>query len=212
MKNVRIWFSKTGTARYISHLDLARCMSRALRRAHLPVWYTEGFSPRIAMNFAVPLSLGFESPRESMDIRLLEDVEKGDLLQRLNAGLPEDVRAFDVTEPVMPVNDVAFADYHLTFTGEGVCSALQGLLAQSEITVMKHSKKGDKPVDIRPYFEAASLIPLPEGCEVHCVLPAGNFGGINPMLLGEALRAAGCLFQLHVERRTLLTAEKTPFV
>ena len=150
MKNVRIWFSKTGTARYISHLDLARCMSRALRRAHLPVWYTEGFSPRIAMNFAVPLSLGFESPRESMDIRLLEDVEKGDLLQRLNAGLPEDVRAFDVTEPVMPVNDVAFADYRLTFTGEGVCGALQALLAQPEITVMKHSKKGDKPVDIRP--------------------------------------------------------------
>lgn len=212
MKNVRIWFRKVGTACYISHLDLARCMSRALRRAHLPVWYTEGFSPRISMNFAVPLSLGFESPRESMDIRLLEDVEKDDLLQRLNAGLPEDIRAFDVTEPVMVVNDVAFAEYRLTFTGEGVYDALQKLLDQPEIIVMKHSKKGDKPVDIRPHF--ADIVPQPteNGCEVICALPAGNFGGINPMLLGEALKNAGCPAQLHVERRTLLNADKQLFV
>lgn len=212
MKNVRIWFRKVGTACYISHLDLARCMSRALRRAHLPVWYTEGFSPRISMNFAVPLSLGFESPRESMDIRLLEDVEKEDLLQRLNAGLPEDIRAFDVTEPVMVVNDVAFAEYRLTFTGEGVYDALQALLAREEIIVMKHSKKGDKPVDIRPHFADIAPQPTENGCEAVCILPAGNFGGINPMLLGEALKNAGCPAQLHVERRTLLNADKQLFV
>ena len=212
MTTYRITFEKTGRARYISHLDLMRCMQRALKRSGLPVWYTEGFSPRIAMNFAVPLSLGFESPRESMDIRLLEDVEKEDLLQRLNAGLPEDIRAFDVTEPVMVVNDVAFAEYRLTFTGEGVYDALQALLAREEIIVMKHSKKGDKPVDIRPHF--ADIVPQPteNGCEVICALPAGNFGGINPMLLGEALKNAGCPAQLHVERRTLLNGEKQLFV
>ena len=70
-KDVRVWFSKTGTARYISHLDLNRCMSRAFHKAKLPLWYTEGFNPHVFLTFAAPLSLGFEGRHESMDIRLI---------------------------------------------------------------------------------------------------------------------------------------------
>ena len=44
MRCVRIWFAKEGKVKYISHLDVMRCMSRAVRRARLPLWYTEGFS------------------------------------------------------------------------------------------------------------------------------------------------------------------------
>lgn len=213
LKNVRIWFSKTGAACYISHLDLTRCMSRALRRAGLPVWYTEGFSPRILMGFAVPLSLGFESPRESMDIRLLEEVPAEELLKKLNDALPPDIRAFDVTDPVQSVNDIAFADYRMMFSGmENPAEVLRGLLAQEKIEVMKHSKKGPKPVDIRPFFAEASLEETDaESCELRCVLPAGNNGGINPMLLAEALKNAGYTPRVHVERRALLDANHELF-
>lgn len=213
MKNVRIWFSKTGAACYISHLDLTRCMSRALRRAGLPVWYTEGFSPRILMGFAVPLSLGFESPRESMDIRLIEEIQKEELLQKLNGALPPDIRAFDVTEPVESINDIAFADYRMTFSGvPQMAERLRELLAQEKIEVIKHSKKGPKPVDIRPFFADASLKETgDDSCELCCVLPAGNNGGINPMLLAEALKNAGCAPRVHVERRALLDGNRELF-
>ena len=59
--------------RFISHLDMTRFMARVIRRAELPVWYTEGFNPHLYMTFALPLSLGFESEYEVVDIRLLDD-------------------------------------------------------------------------------------------------------------------------------------------
>ena len=45
MKSVRIWFEKRGLAIYTSHLDMNRCLTRAVRRANIPLWYTEGFNP-----------------------------------------------------------------------------------------------------------------------------------------------------------------------
>ena len=60
MRCVRVWFHKTGPIRYISHLDLMRTMTRAIRRSRIPLWYTEGFNPHPYMTFALPLSLGMQ--------------------------------------------------------------------------------------------------------------------------------------------------------
>ena len=73
MINVRLHFSKTFEAKYISHLDLARCFSRALKKSGLDLWYTEGFNTRLYLTFALPLSLGLESLCETVDIRLIND-------------------------------------------------------------------------------------------------------------------------------------------
>ena len=51
MQCVRIWFRKTGRVKYVSHLDIMRCMTRAVRRAQIPLWYTEGFNPHPYLNF-----------------------------------------------------------------------------------------------------------------------------------------------------------------
>ena len=59
MIDKRIRFTKTGEAKYISHLDLYRFMLRALKRAKLPVWHTEGFNPHVYVTFALPLSLKY---------------------------------------------------------------------------------------------------------------------------------------------------------
>ena len=61
MTTVRLRFTKTGEAAYISLLDLQRVMQRAFKRSGLPVWYTQGFNPHIYMTFAAPLALGQES-------------------------------------------------------------------------------------------------------------------------------------------------------
>ncbi|MGN0479863.1 MAG: TIGR03936 family radical SAM-associated protein [Hominenteromicrobium sp.] len=188
-KDVRVWFSKTGTARYISHLDLNRCMSRAFHKAKLPLWYTEGFNPHVFLTFAAPLSLGFEGRHESMDIRLVEDMPYPELIEKLNAGLPHDIRVWAVTEPEMKGNDVANAEYVLRLEAEdpkAEHAALEGLLALPEITVQKHAKKGEKFVDIKPYFAPMRFEEEPGELKMTVRLPAGNQGGINPMLFVDA--------------------------
>ena len=92
MRCVRIWFAKEGKVKYISHLDVMRCMSRAVRRARLPLWYTEGFNPHPQLVFALPLSVGMASECELLDFKLDEftcvsgmDAEKN--RSRANSGV-----------------------------------------------------------------------------------------------------------------------------
>ena len=86
MKSVRIVFSKTGRAKYVSHLDLVRAMTRAVRRADIPLWYTEGFNPRPKLVFASPLSVGCGSACEIMDIRVLPEVTDEEIHHHLHGG------------------------------------------------------------------------------------------------------------------------------
>ena len=120
-------------------------MSRAFHKAKLPLWYTEGFNPHVFLTFAAPLSLGFEGRRESMDIRLIEEMPYAELIEKLNAGLPRDIRVYAVTEPKMKGNDIANAEYVLRAeTGDPAAlqAALEGVLAQPELLVQKHTKQG----------------------------------------------------------------------
>lgn len=88
LNTVRLCFSKTGRAKYISHLDLTRTMTRVIRRAGIPLWYTEGFNRHPYITFAAPLSLGYEGLRESMDLRLEEELPMEELVGRMNAAAP----------------------------------------------------------------------------------------------------------------------------
>lgn len=181
--NTRVFFSKTGRAKYISHLDLNRVMQRAIRRAKLPVWYTEGYSPHMYVQFMLPLSLGQEGVREAMDFRLLEDMDYGEVTARLNEALPLDIRAVETAAPVMKNTDITAAEYEITADiDRGKFLAF----AQSEkIIVEKKTKKGTSEVDLKPLITELSV-----GESITLRLPAGNDFNINPALLLEAYRAA----------------------
>ncbi|HVT77145.1 MAG TPA: TIGR03936 family radical SAM-associated protein, partial [Acidimicrobiales bacterium] len=64
---LRIRYTKLGKVRWISHRDIARCVERAVRRAKLPVAYSEGFSPRPRIAFGLALPTGAESSAEYLD-------------------------------------------------------------------------------------------------------------------------------------------------
>ena len=113
MKIVRVFFSKTGPAVFISHLDLMRAMQRALKRAGLPVWYTEGYNPHIYLTFALPISLGFEGLRESMDLKVADEVDITGFGARLAPCLPEGIGLVGVDYPVMKPAEIAFARYRI---------------------------------------------------------------------------------------------------
>ena len=89
----RLLFEKTGSAVWMSHLDLMRLFQRAFKRAELPLTHTQGFNPRPSVSIALPLSVGVESVCELLDFDLEgEKVEAETLCPRLNAALVPGVR------------------------------------------------------------------------------------------------------------------------
>ena len=92
MREVRLDYTKFRNAKYISHLDLNRVFFRAVRRAEIPLWFTEGYNPKPYFKYAQTLPLGVESKCESVDIRLLDDnFSNAELKKRLNAVLPDSI-------------------------------------------------------------------------------------------------------------------------
>ncbi len=85
VQRLRMTFKKDGPARYISHLDLARTLERALNRAKIPVAYTHGFNRRPRLQMATALPLGYTSEYELADVLLLEEMEPEAARQQLTA-------------------------------------------------------------------------------------------------------------------------------
>lgn len=192
MLRLRAVFEKTGRAKFISHLDLNRCMLRIFRRSKLPVWYTEGFNPHPYYSFALALSLGFESDCEIMDFNITDDSMSFDEIRdRLNAVMPEGMRIISVAEQVKKVTAITKAEYSFSLVSEDVTEvygALTELLAKPEILIEKKTKKGIKTVDIMPDLEMVSC-ELKEGSiDMIIRLPAGTQTNYNPTLFIEALK------------------------
>lgn len=209
MRLVRVWFSKTGSARYISHLDLVRTMTRAFRRAGVAIWYTEGFNRHPYITFAAPLSLGFEGLRECMDFKLEDDaVTLEEVAAALDAAMPVGLHVFDATEAVMKVNRLGYSRYEMTFScGEEV---LRRLESAETLPVEKKGKKGVRTVDIRPLMEEMTV----EGSRLSVTLPTNCESAINPALVVTALRAltGDESIRADVVRTAILADDRTPFV
>ena len=211
---VRVIFQKTGRARYISHLDINRTMIRALRRAELPIWYTEGFNKHPYVTFAAPLSLGFEGERETMDIRLNEEVPMDELVRRLDAVMPEGLRVVDAAPAVKKAGEVTSSVYRLMLG----CSAadIEAFLRQPAISVQKRTKKKTmKELDLRPVLDAAGgeLSANGENTVWTLTLPSGSTDSVNPTLIVQALKAflgQEDLF-VFIRRLTVLDTQGQPF-
>ena len=82
---IRVKFSKHGAMKFIGHLDIMRYFQKAIRRAEIPIVFTEGFSPHMVMSFASPLGVGIESEGEYMDIEIKEPLSTEEAVRRLDA-------------------------------------------------------------------------------------------------------------------------------
>jgi radical SAM-linked protein len=83
VQRLRLRFSKHGPAQYISHLDLARTLERALNRAHLPMAFSQGFNRRPRISLAAALPLGYTSEAELADVWLVETFDPSNFMERL---------------------------------------------------------------------------------------------------------------------------------
>lgn len=179
LKNVRVFFSKTGRAVYISHLDLYRLFQRAVRRAKLPVWETEGFNPHVYITFALPLSLGTEGVRESLDTRLTEELLFDELCDRLNRALPEGIRVLGASEPVYKNTDIARSEYEACHDADE--ALLTRFFGQEQILAEKRTKRGFSEIDLKPALEIKER----EEGRLRLLLPSGTETNLNVNLVFE---------------------------
>ena len=186
LKDVRIYFKKTGRMKFISHLDLQRFMIRMIRMSGIPVWYSEGFNPHPYITFALPLSLGFESTYDVMDLRLNEDsYPLKDVLDNLIGVMPEGIELFGIGDPWMKVGEIAFAEYEIYYDQllPETAERLKKFLSMPNILTEKKNKKGKiNTVDLAPSIKSFEV------CDnkVSLILAAGGSNNLNPKLLIEA--------------------------
>ena len=165
MKNVtnpaiRLKFKKFGGLKYISHLDLQRAILRFIKRAKLPIRYTEGFNPHPKIVFALTLSVGTESDCELVDVYLERNpsspdtpvITPDDFVARLNTVLPCGLEIADAYYPDRDFQDIISSDYEIIlYKNEKIC--LASMLSETmshPIEITKKGKAGEKQIDIVP--------------------------------------------------------------
>ena len=169
--------------KFVSHLDMTRFMIRMLRKAEIPVWYTEGFNKHPYINFALPLSLGFESNKEIMDFKITEEMSAQEIFNRLNSVFPSGIELIKVNEPKLKPKEIKYAEYFVLFE-EDIVKDLTNFLLKDEIKVIKKGKKGkETEIDLKPHIIKNEITLNNGNTLLKLVLPAGSELNINPSLL-----------------------------
>ena len=190
--NLRIMFKKVGDLQYISHLDLVRTMQKALKRAGLDMWYTEGFNPKPKMVFGPPLSIGVESECEFLDIRLLNTPDLGGIKEALDRALPAELAALEVYIPTTSLSEIEWLSYEITvgtkLSGEELCDKLCAFFDKKELSIVKKSKKGEVSVNIRPLIKSVCVTKCGQMAKIDCVLASSSQSFLNPEHVIRAIK------------------------
>ena len=186
----RLVFSKKGRARFISHLDLMRTFSRIFKRAKIPVWYTQGFNPRLYIMFPLALPLGTESDVEIMDISLTQQLDNNELMHRGNEVMPEGMRINKVTAPLMSHKDIAASEYEIKLFYDSDSDMVQRFkeyLSQEKVIAKKFSKKkGTVEIDIKDDINLIEVKNDNGFLFIKLILPSGNDKNINTSVLVDS--------------------------
>jgi radical SAM family uncharacterized protein/radical SAM-linked protein len=184
---IRIQYRRGNAVRFYSHLDIMRLFQRALRRANIPLVYSEGYNPHPKISFGPALSTGFMSEAEYLDLTTFQGVEKT-LLDTLQPELPMDLELlgrrvlFSRSESLS--QQVNFTRYRVEIV-EPFDSALfetqcSRILQQKELFVERQKKNNIKKVDIRPFID--DIKPMEHGFELNAHIQDGKTVRVDELL------------------------------
>lgn len=219
MRSIRIWFTKKDASKYISHLDLTRCLIRAFRRTDIPLWYTEGFNPHPYLVFGLPLPLGVEGLREVLDIRLTDDSYSNErVLSELNRVTVPGIEFLEVAEPVEKNLAINKAKYTVSVPdisdSKLYYSKIKAAVEKGEIIIEKKTKKGGiKEINVCEHLTDFNCSFDNNTINMSFILPAGNDFTVNPVSFCNTLfNMVGEEAPLHrIVRHKLLTKNLLEF-
>ena len=198
---IRFEFSKDEEARFISHLDMIRVFERSVRRAGLPLTYSQGFNPHPKIAFGPALALGTASDKEYVDISFNKELNVDRTVEALRSKFPSGIsilRGKEVSKGAESLNAlINRAMYTVSCplmkeaTEEELQSFCKELLEKDTIIVKKRTKKGIRDKDIRKGIFKLEC-QLKEGRAVLlCGLLLGPEGSVRPEEVVGQLVALG---------------------
>lgn len=151
-RRFRLFFSKKGPAKYLSHLELVKLLIRALRRTGLDIVFSEGYHPMPKLSFACALPVGTESICETANIELYGPVSPEALKEKLSFRLPDGINLSDVKDITGSGKSVAIKEthYHIDVSGLKINKKdLDSFINIDYFGVVKKTKKGEKEIDAK---------------------------------------------------------------
>lgn len=236
MAIMRSRFYKKGDMVFVSHLDLIRIFERAIRRANIPVAYTQGFNPHPIMAFATALGIGVASEGEYIDIQLNDDMDSELFMNKLNSVLPKGLKIIkskiitDEAKSLMSI--IRSSTYLARLKTRGLLNEaemkqhIENLLDREAIIELKQKKqkrgrRNRKPefkqINIRPFIKNIELFSL-DNYEVllKMHLAAGSQNNLKPEVVVRKLCELTDLsieqYETRVKRLDLFVDEDNKFL
>lgn len=210
LQRLRITFSRGDAAKYCSHLDLMRLWERAIRRAGLPVAYSEGFTPHPRIALAAPLPVGITSTGELMEIFLRKRVTPRFFLQHIEPQLPEGLAISRVEEAAIGLPSLQSVMRQAEYRVDVEClidqpeleSRIQALLEKDHIPVERHRPGASKSLDLRALVDRLWVEQVKAGaCVLGMALRTDSQGSGRPE---EVVTVLGLGQPLRMERIRLV--------
>ena len=226
---LRIRYTKGGRLKYLSHLEVVRCMERCIRRAGLPFMVSQGFSPHMRTAFGWALPVGVAGLDEYLDVLMYAYIAPDRVLESLRSVTPRGIDIIDVyyidPRAKAPDAEYPYSLYECTFAatgnaGEGdpeemlasLKTALDELLAIGSMLVKR--KKQEKVVEFEGLLPERPELSIEDGCVIMRMLTfTEGKGSLRPDLFCAELlnhadgagAAAGIALTsiTHIEQRPL---------
>ncbi|HHS12927.1 MAG TPA: TIGR03960 family B12-binding radical SAM protein [bacterium] len=212
-RKFRIQYVKERPMRFSSHLDMLRLMTRAFRRARIPLAYTQGFHAHPRLSSGPPLSLGYISRAEYLDFDC-DSVPQRDLPERMNRVLPDGIKVIDwkeITAPVPSLNSmVNILDYRIVWrsfdpskAGE---KAVHSFMSRNSVKVQRRVKGKVIEIDIRLFVK--SLLIREGGLDLRLSVREGRTARVEEVLRELFSNAEADPLSALIERTGMYVLEK----
>jgi radical SAM-linked protein len=212
-QRLRIRFTRDETLKYIGHLDMARTWQRIVRRANLPLAYSEGFNPQPRLTFAAALPVGCTSDHEELDMVLSPLCVIDEVKVQLDRVMPPGMKVISIEE--MALNAPALqmqlqaAEFEITVEDQDTIGLLPGRIAQFlAATEVMRDRRG-KVYNLRPLVQTLSIEPggADRVAVIRSRLQATEAGTGRPDELAAALGLDPAA--VKIKRTKLLFLDKT---
>ena len=211
MAKLRLEITKGEEIRYISHLDYASAMERAIIRAKLPVAYSEGFNPHMKISFASALAVGGTSQAEYIDIECKAEIDVNQAVEHLKATLPMGIRIKGAAyiqgnvPALMAIVNLATYEITVPLLAEDIGiieDSIRWFNEAEAVLYTRESPKGKKEIEIKQYMaKPITLTALEKAVCLILEIRITPTGSIKP---GEVLGALVAMFDLPVDIDNLL--------
>ena len=212
-------FEKTEPVRFISQLDMLRAIHRALRRAEIPIAYSEGYNPQPRISFAFALSVGLVSYGEYLEALLKAPLSAEQFIADINAVLPLGLKftngcclpeemSFSVGRAV---NCAAFTAWLSPegCTDQALLAHIQQFLCQEQIFVEKRNKKGTAIIDAKPgIYACVPRLWEDGGIELQFTLALSEQFTLRPDDFLQALCRGHAQIKRYIKNNTLIKSEQ----